>query len=79
MTVQVQSALEDMMKADCPGEIQTTEGTDVKYFRDFEDDNSEVSESKTSVLCNCNSERENKHIFHFKNSHLFELTHQNSL
>ncbi|XP_040908783.1 LOW QUALITY PROTEIN: PKHD1 like 1, tandem duplicate 1 [Toxotes jaculatrix] len=38
---EVQSALEDMMKAECPGEILTTEGTDVKYFKDFEDDNSQ--------------------------------------
>ncbi|XP_050924319.1 LOW QUALITY PROTEIN: PKHD1 like 1, tandem duplicate 1 [Lates calcarifer] len=43
---EVQSALEDMMKADCPGEIQTTEGTDVKYFRDFEDDNSEFDSAE---------------------------------
>ncbi|XP_069372727.1 PKHD1 like 1, tandem duplicate 1 [Paralichthys olivaceus] len=39
--VQVQSALEDMMKAECPAEILTTEGPDVKYFKDFEDDNSQ--------------------------------------
>ncbi|XP_039978517.1 PKHD1 like 1, tandem duplicate 1 [Xiphias gladius] len=37
----VQLALEDMMKAECPGEILTTEGTDVKYFKDFEHDNSQ--------------------------------------
>ncbi|XP_071356429.1 PKHD1 like 1, tandem duplicate 1 [Trachinotus anak] len=38
---EVQSALEDMMKAKCPAEILTTEGTAVKYFKDFEDDNSQ--------------------------------------
>uniref|UniRef100_A0A3B4U1D6 PKHD1 like 1, tandem duplicate 2 n=1 Tax=Seriola dumerili TaxID=41447 RepID=A0A3B4U1D6_SERDU len=40
---EVQSALEDMMKAWCPGEILTTEGTTVKYFKDFEDDNSQFA------------------------------------
>uniref|UniRef100_A0A3Q2VVI1 PKHD1 like 1, tandem duplicate 2 n=1 Tax=Haplochromis burtoni TaxID=8153 RepID=A0A3Q2VVI1_HAPBU len=39
---EVQSALEDLMKAECPGEILTFEGTDVKYFKDFENDNSQV-------------------------------------
>uniref|UniRef100_A0A8D3DR72 PKHD1 like 1, tandem duplicate 2 n=1 Tax=Scophthalmus maximus TaxID=52904 RepID=A0A8D3DR72_SCOMX len=39
----VQSALEDMMKAECPAEILATEGTSVKYFKDFEGDNSQVS------------------------------------
>lgn len=43
---QVQSALEDLMKAECPGEILTFEATDVKYFKDFENDNSQVSEDK---------------------------------
>ncbi|XP_071061003.1 fibrocystin-L-like [Pseudochaenichthys georgianus] len=38
---EVQSALEDMMKGECPKEILTTEGTDVKYFKDFENDNSQ--------------------------------------
>uniref|UniRef100_A0A3Q4MXJ0 PA14 domain-containing protein n=1 Tax=Neolamprologus brichardi TaxID=32507 RepID=A0A3Q4MXJ0_NEOBR len=37
---EVQSALEDLMKAECPGEILTFEGTDVKYFKDFENDTS---------------------------------------
>lgn len=40
---QVQSALEDMLKAECPSEILSAEGTGVKYFKDFEDDNSQVS------------------------------------
>uniref|UniRef100_A0AAX7VHS5 Polycystic kidney and hepatic disease 1 (autosomal recessive)-like 1 n=1 Tax=Astatotilapia calliptera TaxID=8154 RepID=A0AAX7VHS5_ASTCA len=39
---EVQSALEDLMKAECPGEILSFEGTDVKYFKDFENDNSQV-------------------------------------
>ncbi|KAG7233115.1 hypothetical protein INR49_007468 [Caranx melampygus] len=38
---EVQSALEDMMTAECPAEIQTSEGTAVKYFQDFEGDDSE--------------------------------------
>ncbi|XP_062266639.1 PKHD1 like 1, tandem duplicate 1 [Platichthys flesus] len=38
---QVQSALEDMMQAECPAELLTTEGSDVKYFKDFEGDNSQ--------------------------------------
>lgn len=32
-----------MMKGECPSEILTTEGTDVIYFKDFENDNSQVS------------------------------------
>ncbi|XP_029369318.1 PKHD1 like 1, tandem duplicate 1 isoform X2 [Echeneis naucrates] len=40
---EVQRALEDMMKAECPGEILTSEGTSVKYFKDFEDDNSQFN------------------------------------
>lgn len=32
-----------MMKAECPGEVLPSEGTNVKYFKDFEDDNSQVS------------------------------------
>lgn len=34
------------MKAECPSEILTTEGTDVKYFKNFENDNSQVSGGK---------------------------------
>ncbi|XP_025757857.1 PKHD1 like 1, tandem duplicate 1 isoform X2 [Oreochromis niloticus] len=40
---EVQSALEDLMKAECPGEILTFEGTDVKYFKDFENNNSQFN------------------------------------
>uniref|UniRef100_A0A3B4ZZ57 PKHD1 like 1 n=1 Tax=Stegastes partitus TaxID=144197 RepID=A0A3B4ZZ57_9TELE len=40
---EVQSALEDMMKAECPDEIRPSEGGDVKYFHDFEDNVSQVS------------------------------------
>lgn len=43
---QVQSALEDLMKAECPREILSFEGTDVKYFKDFENDNSQVCGDK---------------------------------
>lgn len=38
------------MKAKCPEEILTTEGTDVKYFKDFEYDNSQVSQDKVTDL-----------------------------
>ncbi|XP_033493349.2 PKHD1 like 1, tandem duplicate 1 [Epinephelus lanceolatus] len=54
---EVQLALEDMMKAKCPEEILTTEGTDVKYFKDFEYDNSqfittaEGTPVKNSAFC----------------------------
>uniref|UniRef100_A0A3B5MVU8 G8 domain-containing protein n=1 Tax=Xiphophorus couchianus TaxID=32473 RepID=A0A3B5MVU8_9TELE len=34
---EVQSVLEDLMKADCPAEVLTTQGSNVKYFNDFED------------------------------------------
>ncbi|XP_030597029.1 PKHD1 like 1, tandem duplicate 1 [Archocentrus centrarchus] len=40
---EVQSALEDMMRAECPKEILTSEGADVKYFKDFENDNSQFN------------------------------------
>ncbi|XP_054461971.1 PKHD1 like 1, tandem duplicate 1 [Anoplopoma fimbria] len=40
---EVQSALEDTMKAECPAEVLTSEGTDVKYFNDFEGDNSQFN------------------------------------
>jgi len=33
---QVKSALDDMFVAECPGEIQTMEGSNVFYYRDFE-------------------------------------------
>ncbi|XP_036949440.1 PKHD1 like 1, tandem duplicate 1 isoform X2 [Acanthopagrus latus] len=38
---EVQQALEDLFKAECPSEILTTEGTEVAYFKDFESDNSQ--------------------------------------
>lgn len=41
-TWQVQTALENLMTAQCPPEILTTEGRDVKYSQNFEDDNSQV-------------------------------------
>uniref|UniRef100_A0A8C7XSV6 PA14 domain-containing protein n=1 Tax=Oryzias sinensis TaxID=183150 RepID=A0A8C7XSV6_9TELE len=40
---EVLSALEDLMSAKCPSEILSAEGPDVKYFNDFENDNSQVS------------------------------------
>ncbi|XP_044027924.1 LOW QUALITY PROTEIN: PKHD1 like 1, tandem duplicate 1 [Siniperca chuatsi] len=54
---EVQLALENMMKAECPVEILTTEGTDVKYFNDFEKDNSQFNSAekgtpvKNSAFC----------------------------
>ncbi|XP_061682368.1 PKHD1 like 1, tandem duplicate 1 [Syngnathoides biaculeatus] len=38
--LEVQLGLEDLMKAECPVEILTAEGTDVMFFKDYEDDNS---------------------------------------
>ncbi|KAM8840499.1 PKHD1 like 1, tandem duplicate 1 isoform 3-T3 [Spinachia spinachia] len=43
---EVQSALQDMMKAECPVEVLKPEGTDVKYFKDFEKDNSQFKIAK---------------------------------
>ncbi|XP_038580507.1 PKHD1 like 1, tandem duplicate 1 [Micropterus salmoides] len=50
---EVQLAVEDMMKAECPSEILTTEGTDVKYFKNFENDNSQFigTPVKNSAFC----------------------------
>ncbi|XP_019729703.1 PKHD1 like 1, tandem duplicate 1 [Hippocampus comes] len=36
---EVQSVLEDLMKAECPVEILSEEGRDVMFFKDYEDDN----------------------------------------
>uniref|UniRef100_A0A8D0AIF4 PKHD1 like 1 n=1 Tax=Sander lucioperca TaxID=283035 RepID=A0A8D0AIF4_SANLU len=35
-----------LLSHSCPDEILTTEGTNVKYFKDFENDNSQVSKNK---------------------------------
>ncbi|KAJ3609756.1 hypothetical protein NHX12_024267 [Muraenolepis orangiensis] len=35
---EVKSALDDMFAADCPSEVQTMEGSNVFYYRDFEED-----------------------------------------
>ncbi|KAM9737277.1 LOW QUALITY PROTEIN: PKHD1 like 1, tandem duplicate 1 [Menidia menidia] len=40
---EVKAALEDLMKPECPAEILTPEGTSVKYFNDFEMDNSQFN------------------------------------
>lgn len=40
---QVQSAVDDMLSAECPSEIQTGEGSDVKLFKDYEENQSMVS------------------------------------
>ncbi|XP_061597205.1 fibrocystin-L-like isoform X1 [Cololabis saira] len=44
--LEVQEALEDLMKAECPAQVLTTEGADVKYFNDFEKDNSQFSSAQ---------------------------------
>uniref|UniRef100_A0AAQ5X4Y6 Polycystic kidney and hepatic disease 1 (autosomal recessive)-like 1 n=1 Tax=Amphiprion ocellaris TaxID=80972 RepID=A0AAQ5X4Y6_AMPOC len=43
---EVQSALEDLMKAECPDEVRATEGVNVKYFHDFEKNTDQVSLDK---------------------------------
>ncbi|TNN42134.1 Fibrocystin-L [Liparis tanakae] len=42
---EVRSSLEDMMKAECPAEVLTN-GTDVKYFNDFEIDNAQFDSAQ---------------------------------
>ncbi|XP_056273684.1 fibrocystin-L-like [Pseudoliparis swirei] len=42
---EVRSSLEDMMKAECPAEVLTN-GTDVKYFNDFEFDNAQFDSAE---------------------------------
>lgn len=37
------------MKAECPSEIMSTEGNNVKYFKDFEGDNSQVSNKEINL------------------------------
>ncbi|XP_035537797.1 PKHD1 like 1, tandem duplicate 1 [Morone saxatilis] len=49
---EVQSALQVMMKAKCPGEILTTEGTNVKYFNDFENDISQFDTAEEGTPVN---------------------------
>ncbi|XP_041664378.1 fibrocystin-L-like [Cheilinus undulatus] len=43
---EVQSAIEDLMKAECPGEILTTEGSDVMFFSDYETENSNEGDER---------------------------------
>ncbi|XP_061122944.1 PKHD1 like 1, tandem duplicate 1 [Syngnathus typhle] len=43
---EVQSALEDLMKAECPLEILTEEGRDVMFFKNYEDDNSMFGDNR---------------------------------
>ncbi|KAM9839131.1 PKHD1 like 1, tandem duplicate 1 [Aulostomus maculatus] len=54
---EVQSALEDLMKAECPAEVETAEGTDVKYFQNFEDENDQFDgiPVKNSGFCGMGS------------------------
>lgn len=49
----VQSALEELVIAECPGEIVTSEGTDVKYFKDFEGDNSQFNGTPVKNVSFC--------------------------
>ncbi|KAF7655004.1 hypothetical protein LDENG_00062160 [Lucifuga dentata] len=70
---EVKSTVEEMLSAECPGEILTTEGTNVKYFMDFEDDNSQFNSAeegkpqKISAFCGLWS-LENPTVI-FKNSY----------
>uniref|UniRef100_A0A672GVH9 Polycystic kidney and hepatic disease 1 (autosomal recessive)-like 1 n=1 Tax=Salarias fasciatus TaxID=181472 RepID=A0A672GVH9_SALFA len=48
---EVLSALEDLMKPECPAEILTTEGVNVKYFNDFEADNPKFSPVAVWLFC----------------------------
>lgn len=50
---QVQSALLELLSAHCPGEIMTFEGSDVIYFRDFEDDNSQFDGTPVKNVAFC--------------------------
>nr|XP_061786823.1 fibrocystin-L-like [Nerophis lumbriciformis] len=49
---EVQWALEDMMKAECPVEILTEEGRDVKFFKDYEDDHDTFGGAKGTRVKN---------------------------
>uniref|UniRef100_A0A3P9KTK4 Polycystic kidney and hepatic disease 1 (autosomal recessive)-like 1 n=1 Tax=Oryzias latipes TaxID=8090 RepID=A0A3P9KTK4_ORYLA len=49
---EVLSALEDLMRAKCPSEILSAEGPDVKYFNDFENDNSQFNSAQTGTPVN---------------------------
>ncbi|XP_075995316.1 PKHD1 like 1, tandem duplicate 1 [Genypterus blacodes] len=46
---EVKSAMEGMLSAECPPEILPTEGVNVKYFKDFEGDNSLYDSSVTGI------------------------------
>ncbi|RVE66721.1 hypothetical protein OJAV_G00110370 [Oryzias javanicus] len=46
---EVLSALEDLMSAKCPTEVLIAEGPDVKYFKDFEKDNSQFNNAQTGT------------------------------
>ncbi|XP_059206673.1 fibrocystin-L-like isoform X1 [Centropristis striata] len=69
---EVQSALEDMMKAKCPDEILLAEGTDVKYAKDYENDHSKFTSAnegtpeKNSAFCGLWSLKNPMVLFHEK-------------
>ncbi|KAM3595703.1 uncharacterized protein V6R79_001361 [Siganus canaliculatus] len=46
---EVESALEELVKAECPSEILSSGGADVTYFNDFEDDRSQFTGDETGT------------------------------
>ncbi|KAJ0054901.1 hypothetical protein NL108_007111 [Boleophthalmus pectinirostris] len=63
---EVKSALEELLSAKCPGEIETFEGTNVKYFKDFEDDDNSQFDGtpvKNVAFCGLWSMMNSKIIF----------------
>lgn len=42
LSPQVQSALEDMLRAECPADVLSMESFTVKYHRDYEDEHTGV-------------------------------------
>ncbi|CAJ1082786.1 fibrocystin-L-like [Xyrichtys novacula] len=46
---EVQSALMTALKADCPDEIERPEGTDVAFYKDYEDDKSKYDSAETGT------------------------------
>ncbi|XP_072303332.1 fibrocystin-L-like [Eucyclogobius newberryi] len=63
---EMQSALEELFTPKCPAEIVTSEGPDVKYFKDFEDDDNSTFDGKpvkNLAFCGLWSVKNSKTIF----------------
>uniref|UniRef100_A0A3B4AGA3 Uncharacterized protein n=1 Tax=Periophthalmus magnuspinnatus TaxID=409849 RepID=A0A3B4AGA3_9GOBI len=63
---EVQSALEELVTAECPGEIVTSEGNNVIYFKNFEDDDNSQFDGtavKHAAFCGLWSMKNSKNIF----------------